>query len=151
MIKRTVQIGSEEFKNAVLDVIKQAKSIVNDIENPRFERLADGWIKDKDLNLEWGPSSSESMNFKRAEEYCTSLGGRLPTVDELFSLVDRNVFNPATDKKVFKDVRSEWYWTSDKYVGTSSARWVVIFIFGNVVWYYEDSNCCARPVRPCQC
>lgn len=152
MIKKTVVIGSEEFKNAVLAVIKQAKNIIDDIENPRFERLYDGWIKDLELGIEWGLGSSESMTFTKAEEYCKSLGGRLPTVDELNSIIDRSVHSPACDKKVFKDMKSEYYWTSDKYVASLGYRWVVGFNLGGLVLYrIEDDFNYARPVRASQC
>lgn len=132
MIVKKVDIKSEEFRNAVLDLIRQANVFTNDIKNPRFERLRDGWIKDLELDIEWGPSSSESMNFSKAQEYCKNLGGRLPDVDELQTILDRTLYNPTCDKNIFKDVKSEYYWTSTKYMGCSNASWCVSFVNGNV-------------------
>lgn len=151
MLNNTVRIGSEEFKNAVLDVVKKYNLIINDIEDHRFQRLSDGWIKDLELDIEWGPSSSEGMVFSKAQEYCKSLGGRLPTVDELFSLVDRNIDNPCVNKKTFKDMKSEYYWTSEITSWNKNARWVVGFNYGNVCYNYESDYSYVRPVRPSQC
>lgn len=151
MLKRTIDINSPEFEKAVLKIIQKIKPIINDIEDPRFERLADGWIKDNALDLEWGPSSSESMIYSKAEEYCKILGGRLPTVDELQTLIDRTVYNPATNKQAFKDVKSEYYWTSTKYVAYDKYRWVVGFYNGNVDCHGEGNLGYVRPVRVSQC
>lgn len=150
MLKRTVEIGSKEFKEAVLSIFKESTKFINDIENPRFERLFDGWIKDHELGLDWGPSSSESMNHTKAQEYCKNIGSRLPTVDELQNIIDRKLYNPACDKTIFKDVRSEWYWTSDKYMGPYNAFWCVSFFSGYVSYDIEGINYCVRPVRASQ-
>ncbi len=137
------------YPNPVLDVLKNA-NFINDIDDPRFKRRSDGWIVDTELDLEWGPSSQNSMVFSEAEKYCTSLGGRLPTVDELFSLVDRTKHDPCTNKQVFKDVKNEYYWTSEKTSWNSDARWVVGFCSGSVFCYSESYGYYVRPVRPCQ-
>lgn len=117
---------------------------------PRFIKLPDGWIRDLNHGLDWGSSSSESMNFSEAKEYCKSVGGRMPTVDELQTILDRSMYNPTADKKVFKDVKSEWYWTSSKYAGNSSCSWCVSFFLGNVLYFFEDFDFYARPVRASQ-
>lgn len=150
MLKKTVVIGSEEFKKAVLDVLKESKEFVNDIENPRFERLKDGWVRDHEAELDWGPGSAEGMNFTKAQEYCNSLGGRLPTVDELQTILDPSMIDPACDKNIFKDVKSEWYWTSTKYVKTSNASWCVSFYNGRVGSGSVYYNYYVRPVRASQ-
>ena len=147
MIKKMVDITSKEFKEAVLKVINQCEDL---IDNLRYERLPDGWIKDHETDLEWGPSSPNSMNYAKAKEYCANLKGRLPTVDELQTILDRTLHNPTCDKKVFKDVKSEWYWTSSKYMGCDSAAWCVSFAFGNVVGIGEDVGNYVRPVRASQ-
>lgn len=150
MLKKTVVIGTEEFRKAVLEVLRETKFIVNDIENPRFERLFDGWVRDQETGLDWGPSSLEAMTNAKAQEYCKNLGGRLPSVDELQSILDRTMHNPACDKKVFKDVKPEWYWTSTKYAGNSSCSWCVSFSYGRVNFINEFNDCCVRPVRASQ-
>lgn len=150
MLKRTVEINSKEFKEAVLSIFKESTKFINDIENPRYERLFDGWIKDYELGLDLGPSSSESMNYTKAQEYCKNLGGRLPTVDELNAIIDRTLYNPACDQKVFKDVKSQYYWCSDKYMGCPNAYWCVSFDNGFVSTSIECFNNYVRPVRASQ-
>lgn len=37
---------------------------------------------------------------------------RLPTVHELFSLVDVSCFSPAIDRRVFPGAKGAWHWTA---------------------------------------
>lgn len=63
----------------------------------RFKKLENGWVRDSLLGVEWGPSSKESMTFKKAQAYCKELKVRLPEVNELQSLVDYTKNGPAID------------------------------------------------------
>lgn len=146
MIKRMVDINSPEFKQKVMEIMKGRD--INAIEDPRFERQPDGWVKDHELGLDWAPSSTNAMNYPKAEEYCKSVGGRMPTTEELFTLVDRKVHEPAINKQAFPDTKNEYYWTSDVVVWrTDKARWVVGFDDGYVNNYYENNDSYVRPCR----
>ena len=116
----------------------------------RFVKLEDGWIKDNLLGLDWGPSSDKTMNWADAKKYAIDKGGRLPTVDELSSLVDRSKRNPATDP-IFTDTKTDdYYWTGTELAGGSGGAWFVGFSSGVVGSYGEDSNGYVRPVRSSQ-
>ncbi|MFA7718262.1 MAG: DUF1566 domain-containing protein, partial [Candidatus Absconditabacterales bacterium] len=69
----------------------------------RFKKLEDGWVRDSLLGVEWGPSSQQEMNFKKAQAYCNKLKCRLPEVNELQSIVDYRNYNPAINKDFFPD------------------------------------------------
>lgn len=113
----------------------------------RFQILKDGWIKDNQTGLEWGPSSKESLNFKDAEKYCKENGGRLPTRVELESIQDLTKYNPCIDKDIFKDTFSSWYWSSTKCAWNSSVSWCVSFYDGLVIYYLESYDDYVRPCR----
>jgi len=113
----------------------------------RFKRLKDGWIHDNELNLDWGPSSDNWMSLKDAEEYCVKQGGRLPTLKELHSLIDYSKYDPAANKKVFKDVKSSWYWSGMRTAWNAGAVWCVGFGRGSVSILGEDVDNYVRPVR----
>ena len=91
-----------------------------------------------------------------AATYCKhlKLGGysdwRLPTIDELMYIVNRNKLNP-TINSVFKNKRSYgWYWTSTPVVGDKEEAWIVSFnigylsefgkIYGNFVRCVRSEN-----------
>jgi hypothetical protein len=116
----------------------------------RFQKLEDGWIKDSLLGLEWGPSSDTRMNWAAAKQYAVDKGGRLPTVDELASLVDRSKQNPAIDS-IFADTKTDdYYWTITAYAGSSGLAWCVYFGFGSVHCCGKDFYNYVRPVRSSQ-
>ena len=69
---------------------------------------------------------------------------RLPTIQELLSIVDYKKCNPATN---LEGIKSDTYWTSSHIVSNPSSVWIVVFEDG----YGYDSNkhtdSCVRCVR----
>jgi len=116
----------------------------------RFKKLKDGWVRDIILGIEWGPSSEESMTWDKAKEYCAKLGGRLPEVNELQSLVDYSKRDPAIDKNLFPDTKSSWYWTGTEVAGGSVSAWLVGFGGGYVYRYFKGFSSYVRPCRVSQ-
>jgi len=120
--------------------------------NTRFTDNGDGTISDKKTGLMWQKEgSSDSMNHSDAEKYCkdSEIGDhsdwRLPTVEELLTLIDYKKNDPAIDP-VFK-AKSAYYWTSTPYAGGSGYAWVVGFFNGYTNWYLRDGDDDVRPVR----
>lgn len=149
MKSELVDIDSPQFVNSVLNIILKLNK--KEIINPsRFIKLPDGWVFDKQTSLEWGPSSTNSMNLSKSKDYCEEKGGRLPNMKELQGLVDYKKHDSCIDKEAFPDTKSEYYWTSDVTAWRNDASWCVSFNGGDVGGYNEDSNNCVRPVRSSQ-
>lgn len=70
----------------------------------------------KESSLEWSHTllDGKRVDYATAEAAIKALGPdwRMPTFDELFSLVDRTRYNPAIDIIKFPDTKSTWYWSS---------------------------------------
>jgi len=66
--------------------------------------------------LEWSATLCDGhpVDHATAEAACAALGDgwRLPTADELLSLVDSSREAPNIDLATFPDAKSDWYWTS---------------------------------------
>jgi hypothetical protein len=116
----------------------------------RFEVLKDHWIKDHSTGLEWGASSSEIMTLANAKKYCEDCGGRLPTRTELETLQDLKKYNPCIDKEIFKDTKSDYYWSSTICAWDKSCAWCVSFGYGYVGSRSESDDGYVRPVRSSQ-
>lgn len=117
----------------------------------RFQKLEDGWVRDKLVGVEWGPTADKTMTFKQAQDYCEKLGGRLPEDHELASLIDRSKEEPAIiNKEMFPDTKSAWYWTSTQTAWRSDCAWCVGFYSGDVLATYKGSGGYVRPVRASQ-
>ena len=146
---KLVDINSPAFRKQVVNIINQVEDIMVS-QNVRFYKLADGWIRDMELKIEWGPSSTSSMKFKAAQEYVEKHNGRLPTLKELHSLVDYDKREPAIDKSIFSDTKNDYYWTSKMTSWRSDAAWCVSFGFGFVYYNFEIGGNYVRAVRASQ-
>lgn len=116
----------------------------------RFIDNGDNTITDTKTNLVWSKNTiAKDVDFADAEKAVTALGDgwRLPTVDELETLVDRTRHSPATDTEAFPDTESDWYWSSTPHAKYTSAVWVVGFSFGSVLDYGRSGYGCVRAVR----
>ena len=102
--------------------------------------------------LEWSPTLNDGqrMSYDDAVEACSKLGDgwRLPTVQELLSIVDYTRYRPAIDVERFPDTKSGAYWSSTPVAWASRAAWVVNFSYGDSSDYLRvNLNAFVRAVR----
>jgi hypothetical protein len=127
----------------------------------KFIDNADGTITDSASGLVWEKSTGASaVTLAKAKSYCEklSLGGkndwRLPTRNEMQSIVDYTRFNPAIDTAYFPDTVSSEYWTSTKvasdYAG-GDLWWFVGFRDGDISSFSSVDELSVRAVRAGQC
>lgn len=150
-MKKAIELikkGLQELESQGQDAAPQAAPT----ESPRFKKLSDGWVCDKALGIDWGPTEKKEMEWKDAKATCELLGGRLPTVKELRSLVDYEKHDPCIDTNFFPDIKCSWYWTGTECSwNNSGAAWVVFFFYGYVDYSIKDFAYYVRPVRASQC
>lgn len=146
MTNLTVHLGD---KNIGLVLPEVTISIA--IQNNLAQQLAE---PAKTAQLEWSDTllNGESVNYEAAEKAVAALGPswRLPTVNELFSIVDRSRHDPAIDTSKFPDTKSKAYWTSEECDWDSSAVWIVYFYGGDVGYLHRSYGGCVRAVRSSQ-
>jgi hypothetical protein len=110
---------------------------------PRFIVLSN-WnnqaVLDRETGLVWERSPSTStFTWSNAQLHCNLLtvanriGWRLPTLQELASLVDRGQSFPALPTgHPFSNVQSSFYWSAATFAIVASFAWGVFFDSGNV-------------------
>ena len=106
-------------------------------------------------NLMWHRATNpDRLNFKDAESYCKALttgshtDWRLPTIQELLSLVDYTRFDPAIDIAQFPDTTSTYYWSSSPFASApADYAWVVGFSDGGADFLHRDGAAFVRAVR----
>lgn len=136
----------------VIKAIKETTPTVANAESSIFKKLSDGWVLDKGLGIEWGPTSKKEMDWSDANTYAKEQGGRLPTVKELRSLVDYEKHDPCIDKDFFPDTKCSWYWTSTECNwNKAGSAWVVGFSNGGVYGNDKVYDVYVRPCRASQC
>jgi len=116
-------------------------------------KTSNGIVTDSTSGLEWEAEPAGPLTWQEAMDYAATLrlGGhddwRVPTIEELLTLVDYSRVNPATD---LPRMPSEWFWSSSSYAGSASTAWDVLFSPG-LVNRYDKTNtyyvrCVRRPV-----
>jgi hypothetical protein len=99
-------------------------------------------VLDRETGLVWeqSPDGVKTYTWENAQFHCIDLtiggrdGWRLPTVQELKSLVDRTQSNPSlpSGNPFSSSVQSSFYWSATTAAGFTSLAWVVSFTSGNV-------------------
>jgi len=113
----------------------------------------DGTVTDTNNNLTWqkcadglsgaacGSGSITGITWQGALQYCKTLSftgraWRLPSINELYSLVDVTQQNSSINATYFPGTGATSYWSSSSYSPATSA-WVVRFDFGGI---YVDAK-----------
>lgn len=124
--------------------------------SPRYEVRSDGTVTDHATGLMWTVDDvgENRLNWNDADAAAkaVTLGGfsdwRLPTRQELLTLVDDTRVNPAINKSVFPHCKSAWYWTSTTWAGSpAAAAWFVHFYNGLSSANARGGNARVRAVR----
>jgi hypothetical protein len=122
-------------------------------QSPVFQ---DAGVLDKETGLVWAESPNTTTKiWDEALYYCYNLilggrkGWRLPTVEELESLVDPNEISPALPGgHPFNNVQSSYYWSSTTYAGDTCYAWTVDMRNGGVINRHKVNHVnYIRPVR----
>ena len=99
-------------------------------------------------NLEWQVEDDGiKRNWKDSIIYATTLGNgwRLPTIEELISIIDFTTHSPACK---IESCRSSFFWSSSPHAGGSYYAWIVYFYYGSVDSYFKGNRYYVRCVRP---
>ena len=97
-------------------------------------------VTDNSTRLQWQDDVNISKTWTGAIAYCENLtlgnhtDWRLPNENELYSLSDMSKRNPAIDS-IFKNIASDYYWSSTTDAGYSDYAWAVSFYSG-----YQNSG-----------
>jgi len=119
----------------------------------RFIDNGNNTVTDTTTNLIWLKDANKfsNMSFNEAVETLKNFEDgkwRLPTINELFSLIDFTRYNPALPKEYpFVNVQSLHYWSSTTLANYTGNAWYVSMWNGYVHWNSKSVNYYVWPVR----
>jgi hypothetical protein len=153
----------QSIRNDFNELEKLVTGIAEKAQPKRFIDNGDNTVTDQKTSLTWikdhaalGDKFAKVMTYEEAEKACKELnaGGhkdwRLPTREELLTIVDLNRHAPAIDPIFVNTKTDDWYWTSTPCAWDPSLAWIVNFYYGVVNGYYKDNDYYVRPVRSSQ-
>jgi len=111
----------------------------------RYKKRGDA-ILDTATGLEWQAEATEGVTWYEANEYAKSLGDgwRLPTIEELSTLIDYSRVSPAT---TFPDHGKAAFWSSSVVADHTNYARLVLFGVGFVCGYNKFGDHHVRCVR----
>ena len=99
----------------------------------------------------WNPARCDTHKFTadvNVAGLCGASDWRLPTRDELRSIVDYSRYGPAIDTAWFPDIGQYWgYWSSSPYAFSADFAWYVPFYYGDGGYYPKAGAYHVRLVR----
>ena len=127
--------------------------------NPKsYTDLGNGIVLDNETRLEWMQATAPgTYTWQEALDYIDELNDnetlglgyddwRLPTIEELSTLVDAGRYNPAIDP-IFSDTVASDYWSSTAFVASPGVAWYVNFYDGVVLYGGTFEYSYVRAVR----
>jgi hypothetical protein len=153
----------QSIRNDFNELEKLVTGIAEKAQPKRFIDNNDNTVMDQKTGLTWikdhtilGGKFAKTMTYEEAEKACKELnaGGhkdwRLPTREELLTIVDLTKHSPAIDPIFTNTKTDDWYWTSTPCAWDPSLAWVVVFDYGLVSSSYKHGSYYVRPVRSSQ-
>ncbi|MBQ4437604.1 DUF1566 domain-containing protein [bacterium] len=135
----SIDFASGNINNSIENLSYYVRCVRgNSLSNSTFESTTvngDIIVTDSETGLIWQETSQSEKTWKEALDYCEKLNyagftdWRLPNKNELASLVNYAIYNPASN---FTNMPSQSFWSSSTYVGSTSSAWLVGFLNGHV-------------------
>lgn len=91
--------------------------------------------------------SEEKLEYREAQQFCQSNGGRCPTIDELTGIyLNKDKINAALSAANLPILKEYWYWSSTEY--SNYGAWILDMSDGSRVtnFKYNYYNGYVRPV-----
>lgn len=115
--------------------------------------LSEKGVSDTFNEIIWEPltrkNRSLKFNFEQARQYCENKtlfdrSWRLPTLEELYSIVNYGFVKPSCNKELFGNMQLKYYWSDDEFDSHSS--YVVGFSIGSVATSRQSNQSYVRCV-----
>ncbi|MBI5185204.1 MAG: DUF1566 domain-containing protein [Nitrospinae bacterium] len=117
------------------------------INPPSYTDNGDGTVTDNVTTLVWQQKDDAiGRTWDEAGTYCgaLSLGGyddwRLPSINELESIVDSRARIPSINAAYFPNANSSFYWSSTTVANFTSLAWYVYFYYGYINFNLESDS-----------
>ena len=131
-----------DIQGAELPILAKAWSMVKDNTTKLIWEVKtnDGTIHDKNNEYNWKDAQDIFITEVNVEKFGGFSDWRLPTIEELQSIVNRETYDPAINTAYFPNTIPSGYWSSTTDAHDTDYAWLVNFYYGVVSIYYRKSG-----------
>ncbi len=108
---------------------------------------ADGNCTGTILTYNWQEALQRPQTLNAVGGYSNNTDWRLPNINELLSIVEKQCYEPAINETIFPSTASDYYWSSSPNVSLSDYAWIVLFRYGYDGLNSRNSSYHVRLVR----
>ena len=137
--------------SSLLSDFYKENSMVTDIQTA-FQWQDQEYSQDEIDGYVNGNSINKVENFENAITYCDNLvldgysDWRLANFNELYTLVERNISNPALNS-TFQYTPNGKYWSSTTVESNNDKGWIIDIEYGNSEWLDKTTTAYVRCIR----
>jgi ankyrin repeat protein len=121
--------------------------------NKRYIKGDDDTVIDNENQIAWQTKLNHNkMTLKEAKDYCLNLelayynDWKLPTIDELNSIVDIKRYKPSTNHELFPDTKGFFYWSNSQ-TDVQNQYYTIDFNYGDKLPKNSNEKIHVRCVR----
>lgn len=110
--------------------------------------IVNGTVRDTKAKLTWQQNAeSPELSWSAAQMYCQNLaldggGWRMPSANELMSIVDETRQDPSIDTNAFLGTTQNNFWTSSPNKGEVPKMWTIDFFTGGFSYAFDPATPC---------
>lgn len=88
----------------------------------------------------WQAALAQAQTVNTSGGFATYTDWRVPTINELESIVETQCYDPAINLAVFPNAPYAWFWSSSPVAADGYYAWGVAFSIGNNDWNYKGNG-----------
>lgn len=138
---------SDRYKNLGQGVVTDTQTGLTWMRCPIGMKWTNNNCTNKADRTGWSMSTVAISELNDGKGYANYNDWRLPTLQELNSLVEKNCFEPAINSEIFPNTPHTGFWTSTEESNYSHGAWLVYFRHGSQYMGNKEFEWALRAVR----
>lgn len=138
---------SKRYKDLGQGVVKDTQTGLSWMRCPIGMSWANNACKNLANRVTWDSANTAIAELNSGAGFAGKKDWRLPTFDELKTLMEKKCFEPAINSKIFPNTPYTGFWSSTEEPGYRHGAWLVYFRHGGEYMGNKEQTWAVRAVR----